>query len=439
VYFHKKQGAKAMTDERKKALEAARMVGVMMKPLRQKRVTDRGKYEAGSLPDITQAPVFSAGAEDGGLELHGDDDVDSSGERGRKTRSKTEASKSKVQNFFGSGGQRREFERQHRTLYSRRGDLVVLKPFKGSTERFLLAQMNEDVVEEQWVCIKKPTAGGTKRNTIKTQHTQRNERGNTRITHTPSRPQVRHFSPLTDLGRDGGYIYQFEVAAQVPYESILGNVLMFFDAEYRREEEEGARNARSASDRKVTAKAGKQAQGKMKILQRFSIKEEEYLRLRDDVCGTSDLKEARAALALKPLESESSSSESEGFSDGESERGPTTGSFCDTKAEYMATASTATSTHGRHRRMLNYKDLGDTTRQEKVAASKQAELKSIRAAKQAERDIACSHCGSRVSEEEGNMVMLLCDGARCARGYHLACLSPPLDAVPDGAWRCPQC
>ena len=34
--------------------------------------------------------------------------------------------------------------------------------------------------------------------------------------------------------------------------------------------------------------------------------------------------------------------------------------------------------------------------------------------------------------------MLLCDGG-CDRGFHLYCLEPPLDSVPEGKWLCPSC
>ncbi len=33
--------------------------------------------------------------------------------------------------------------------------------------------------------------------------------------------------------------------------------------------------------------------------------------------------------------------------------------------------------------------------------------------------------------------MLLCDA--CDSGFHVSCLSPPLDRVPDGSWFCPRC
>ena len=35
--------------------------------------------------------------------------------------------------------------------------------------------------------------------------------------------------------------------------------------------------------------------------------------------------------------------------------------------------------------------------------------------------------------------MLLCDGKGCERVYHTRCLSPSLDAVPEGDWMCPVC
>lgn len=33
--------------------------------------------------------------------------------------------------------------------------------------------------------------------------------------------------------------------------------------------------------------------------------------------------------------------------------------------------------------------------------------------------------------------MLLCDG--CGTGWHMACLQPPLQRVPEGVWICPMC
>ncbi|GKV29376.1 hypothetical protein SLEP1_g38311 [Rubroshorea leprosula] len=33
--------------------------------------------------------------------------------------------------------------------------------------------------------------------------------------------------------------------------------------------------------------------------------------------------------------------------------------------------------------------------------------------------------------------LLCCDD--CPRTYHLECLTPPLEKVPDGDWKCPKC
>ncbi|XP_030767637.1 PHD and RING finger domain-containing protein 1 isoform X2 [Sitophilus oryzae] len=45
----------------------------------------------------------------------------------------------------------------------------------------------------------------------------------------------------------------------------------------------------------------------------------------------------------------------------------------------------------------------------------------------------CEICGSNEHEDR----LLLCDG--CDLGFHLYCLNPPLDEVPDGAWYCNEC
>ncbi|CAB4035143.1 PHD and RING finger domain-containing 1 isoform X4, partial [Paramuricea clavata] len=46
---------------------------------------------------------------------------------------------------------------------------------------------------------------------------------------------------------------------------------------------------------------------------------------------------------------------------------------------------------------------------------------------------SCEICGIGDREDR----MLLCDG--CDRGFHLECLSPPLDSVPDEEWFCRDC
>jgi hypothetical protein len=50
-------------------------------------------------------------------------------------------------------------------------------------------------------------------------------------------------------------------------------------------------------------------------------------------------------------------------------------------------------------------------------------------------DTLCEVCGS--PHHTDSDVMLLCDV--CDNGWHLKCLQPPLDAVPDGDWLCPRC
>jgi hypothetical protein len=47
--------------------------------------------------------------------------------------------------------------------------------------------------------------------------------------------------------------------------------------------------------------------------------------------------------------------------------------------------------------------------------------------------IVCEECGTDEQPES----LLLCD--MCNLGYHLACLQPPLSAVPAGSWLCPKC
>ncbi|XP_050312938.1 PHD and RING finger domain-containing protein 1-like [Anthonomus grandis grandis] len=45
----------------------------------------------------------------------------------------------------------------------------------------------------------------------------------------------------------------------------------------------------------------------------------------------------------------------------------------------------------------------------------------------------CEICGTNTNEDR----LLLCDG--CDLGFHLYCLTPPLDEVPEGSWYCTQC
>ena len=48
-------------------------------------------------------------------------------------------------------------------------------------------------------------------------------------------------------------------------------------------------------------------------------------------------------------------------------------------------------------------------------------------------DLACEQCGKRNDAAQ----MILCD--TCDRGYHIYCLTPPLQAIPKGDWSCASC
>ena len=47
-------------------------------------------------------------------------------------------------------------------------------------------------------------------------------------------------------------------------------------------------------------------------------------------------------------------------------------------------------------------------------------------------DLMCVVCER--PDDEANM--LVCD---CKKGYHIYCLSPPLEKVPEEDWKCPTC
>ncbi|KAH7479723.1 hypothetical protein KRP22_010253 [Phytophthora ramorum] len=51
-------------------------------------------------------------------------------------------------------------------------------------------------------------------------------------------------------------------------------------------------------------------------------------------------------------------------------------------------------------------------------------------------DLPCERC-NRVDDHYS--LLILCDGKKCKREYHMNCLSPPLVAVPPGDWFCPDC
>jgi hypothetical protein len=47
--------------------------------------------------------------------------------------------------------------------------------------------------------------------------------------------------------------------------------------------------------------------------------------------------------------------------------------------------------------------------------------------------LRCMLCESK----GGATHMLVCD--RCSRGWHMACMTPPMDVIPVGRWVCPRC
>eukprot|EP00775_Hariotina_reticulata_P015002 gene15002-biopygen438 len=48
-------------------------------------------------------------------------------------------------------------------------------------------------------------------------------------------------------------------------------------------------------------------------------------------------------------------------------------------------------------------------------------------------ETVCEVCGTDEQEDK----LLLCD--LCTLGFHTFCLTPPLEAVPEGVWLCPIC
>ena len=71
-------------------------------------------------------------------------------------------------------------------------------------------------------------------------------------------------------------------------------------------------------------------------------------------------------------------------------------------------------------------------KEQKKAEPTEAELEALAAEAEAEYDL-CQECNGGHHPE----LLLLCDG--CDSAYHTFCLDPPLDAVPEGDWYCPDC
>jgi hypothetical protein len=47
--------------------------------------------------------------------------------------------------------------------------------------------------------------------------------------------------------------------------------------------------------------------------------------------------------------------------------------------------------------------------------------------------LKCMPCGFA----SGAATMLVCDS--CSKGWHMLCLAPPLEEIPEGQWLCPRC
>ena len=52
-------------------------------------------------------------------------------------------------------------------------------------------------------------------------------------------------------------------------------------------------------------------------------------------------------------------------------------------------------------------------------------------------ELPCQVCGRVEDDADGEAPMIICD--QCESGWHLTCLDPVLESVPEGAWICPEC
>ena len=71
-----------------------------------------------------------------------------------------------------------------------------------------------------------------------------------------------------------------------------------------------------------------------------------------------------------------------------------------------------------------------------AAAAAETDAADLDSSSEDEDDTACAGCGDMAADGPRGS-MLLCD--ICPIGWHLSCLTPPLLAVPEGDWACPQC
>jgi hypothetical protein len=68
--------------------------------------------------------------------------------------------------------------------------------------------------------------------------------------------------------------------------------------------------------------------------------------------------------------------------------------------------------------------------------SKHSEEAAEEEEEEEEEDECCEVCGT---PDIGDDHMLLCDGHNCGHGFHLRCLKPPLQRIPEGPWFCASC
>jgi hypothetical protein len=88
--------------------------------------------------------------------------------------------------------------------------------------------------------------------------------------------------------------------------------------------------------------------------------------------------------------------------------------------------------HHHHRRRRRHRRHRDA-----AAAGDEEEQEEEMGVADEEGGVLCARCASGRSDA-GNE-LLLCDRPGCGGGWHLRCLQPPLDGVPEGVWYCPAC
>ena len=95
----------------------------------------------------------------------------------------------------------------------------------------------------------------------------------------------------------------------------------------------------------------------------------------------------------------------------------------------------------RERAVVDYSEQGSggllSARARVHVISRWHRLKHIDAPNTSGDDAACAVCGED-RWVEGNE-LLLCDGLGCGCAYHMSCLQPSLDVIPEGEWFCPVC